>query len=49
MAVPHPLDLAQQTTTLIIRNKELEDIIKIVKSLEDFGSLIKRCYSDNQK
>ena len=49
MAVPHPLDLAQQTTTLTIWNKELGNIIKIAKSLEDFGSLIERCYSDNQK
>ena len=29
------------TTTLIIWNKEMEDIIKIVKSLEDCGLLIK--------
>ena len=29
------------TTTLIISNNEMEDIIKIVKSLEDFGLLSK--------
>ena len=27
-------------TTLIISNNEMEDIIKIVKSLEDFGLLL---------
>ena len=30
------------TTTLIISNDEIEDIIKIVKSLEDSGLLLKR-------
>ena len=29
------------TTTLIISNKEMEDIIQIVKSLEDSGLLTK--------
>ena len=29
------------TTTLIISNNEIEDIIKIVKSLEDFGLVLK--------
>ena len=29
------------TTTLIISNNEIEDIIKIVKSLEDSGLLLK--------
>ena len=29
------------TTTLIISNNEMEDIIKIVKSLEDSGVLLK--------
>ena len=29
-------------TTLIISNNEMEDIIKIVKSLEDSGLLLKR-------
>ena len=30
------------TTTLIISNDSMEDIIKIVKSLEDSGLLLKR-------
>ena len=29
------------TTTIIISNNEIEDIIKIVKSLEDSGLLLK--------
>ena len=29
------------TTTLIISNNEIEDVIKVVKSLEDCGSLLK--------
>ena len=29
------------TTTLIISNEEMEEIMKIVKSLEDFGLLVK--------
>ena len=36
-----PLDLAKQTTTLIISNDEMEDIMKIVKSFEDSGLLLK--------
>ena len=36
-----PLDLTKQTTTLIISNDEMEDIIKIVKSLEDSSLLLK--------
>ena len=32
---------SQNTITLIISNKEMEDIIKIVKSLEDSGLLLK--------
>ena len=28
------------TTTLIIANKDMEDLIKIVKSLEDLGLLL---------
>ena len=36
-----PLDLAKQTTTLILSNDEMEDIIKIVKSLKDCGLLLK--------
>ena len=34
------LDLAKQTT-LIISNKEMNDIMKIIKSLQEFGLLIK--------
>ena len=34
-------NLASGTTTLIISNDEMEDIIKIVKSLEDSGLLLK--------
>ena len=33
--------LGSGTTTLIISNKEIEHVIKIVKSLEDSGVLIK--------
>ena len=37
-----PLDLAlPNNTTLIISNAEMEDILKIVKSLEDSGILLK--------
>ena len=36
-----PSDLALRTTALIISNEEMEDIIKIVKSLEESGLLIK--------
>ena len=32
--------LGSKNTTLIISNNELEDIIKIVKSLEDSGLLL---------
>ena len=32
---------SHNTTTLIISNNEIEDIIKIVKSLEDSGLLLK--------
>ena len=40
---PHkrPLDSALHTTTLIIPNNEMKDIIEIVKSLEDSGLLLK--------
>ena len=30
----HPFDLASRTTTLIISNEEMEDMMKIVKSLK---------------
>ena len=36
----HPLDLAKQTT-LIIPDEEMNDIMKIVKSCEESGLLIK--------
>ena len=35
-----PLDLAKQTV-LIILNKKMNDIMKVIKSLEESGSLIK--------
>ena len=37
----HENILGLGTTTLIISNEEMEYIMKIVKSLEDFGSLLK--------
>ena len=37
----HKKMLGSGTTTLIISNNEMEDIIKIVKSLEDSGLLLK--------
>ena len=36
-----PLDLASLNTTLIISNEEMNDIMKIIKSLEESGLLIK--------
>ena len=36
----HPLELAERTATLVISNKEMEDIMKEVRSLEDPGLLI---------
>ena len=36
-----PSDLAPRTTTLVISNEETKDILKIVKSLEESGVLIK--------
>ena len=36
-----PLDLALRTITLIFPTEELNDIIKIIKSLKDSGLLIK--------
>ena len=36
-----PSDLTFRTTALIISNEEIEDIMKIVKSLEESGLLIK--------
>ena len=37
----HNKILGSRTTTLIISNDEMEDVMKIVKSLEDFGLLLK--------
>ena len=36
-----PLHLASRTTVLIISNEEMEDIIKIIKSLEESVLLVK--------
>ena len=35
------LDLASHNTTLIISNEEMNDIMKIIKSFEESGLLIK--------
>ena len=40
--------LESGATTLIKSNKEMEDIIKIVKSLEDSGLLLKRVTGTTQ-
>ena len=40
MLASRPLDLAKQTT-LIISNEQMNNIMKIVKSLEESGLLIK--------
>ena len=37
----HKKTLGSANTTLIISNNEMEDIVKIVKSLEDSGLLLK--------
>ena len=37
----HPLDIASRTAALIISDKEMEDIMKIVESLKESGLLIK--------
>ena len=37
----HPLDSTLHTTTLIISNDDMKEIMKIVKSLEDSGLLLK--------
>ena len=44
----HPSDLASHTTTLIISNEEMEDIMKIIKSLEESGLLIKAISKTNK-
>ena len=41
MGSGRPLSSAARTTTLIISNDEMKDIIRIVKSLEDSGLLLK--------
>ena len=41
MLALHPLDLATLMKTLIISNEEMNDIIKVVKSLEKYGLLRK--------
>ena len=41
MLALRPLDLATLKTTLIISNEEMNDIIKVVKSLEKYGLLRK--------
>ena len=41
MGHDRPSSSASHNTTLIISNDEMEDIIKIVKSLEDSGLLLK--------
>ena len=40
----HKIILGSGNTTLIISNKDMKDLIKIVKSLEDFGLLLKRSH-----
>ena len=44
----HEKILGSGTTTLIISNDEMEDIIEIVKSLEDSGLLLKGVSKTNQ-
>ena len=39
---------SNNTTTLIISSNEMEDIIKIVKSVEDSGLLLKGVTETNQ-
>ena len=41
MGHDRPSSSASHNTTLIISNDEIEDIIKIIKSLEDSGFLLK--------
>ena len=37
----HPLNVASHTAALIISNEEIKNIMKIIKSLEEPGLLIK--------
>ena len=41
LTTERPLNLTQQTMKLIISNEEMEDILKIVKTLENSGLIIK--------
>ena len=41
-------NLASRTTALIISNEEMEDIMKIIKSLEESGLLIKGISETNK-
>ena len=45
----HLLVLANRTISLIISNEEIDDIIKLFKSLQDTGLLIKGVYETNKK
>ena len=45
----YPLDLSSRMTTMTISNKEMNDIMKTVKSSEQSGLLIKGVKRDNQK
>ena len=44
-----PLDLTLHRTTLVISNEEMNDIFKIVKSLEESGLLITGVCEKNKK
>ena len=44
----HRSNLASRTTSLIISNKEMEYIMKIIKSLEESGLLIKGISETNK-
>ena len=44
----HYSNLATRTTALIISNEEMEDIMKIIKSLEESGLLIKGISETNK-
>ena len=44
-----PSDLASCTVALIISNEDVEDIMKIVKSLKESGFLIKKKESETIK
>ena len=37
----HKRNFGSEPTTLVIRNEKIEDILKIVKSLEDCGLMMK--------